>query len=111
MSSIPTGNPPDTLDTLAGRARGGDATASTEFRRRMGTSLGPIVRLAMRRGYGPVPVVRWVKRTTATLGNGRRAPHEQQTPEIMQLLCAALLRTPTVGADSQCGAADTVVGV
>jgi hypothetical protein len=89
-----------TLDDLADRARRGDAAAGAEFRQRMKASLGPIVRLAARRGQGLKPVVRFVRRTFATMADGRPMPHEQYTAEITQLLCAELLRSPATGAAS-----------
>ena len=88
------------LDDLAALARRGDAVASAEFRQRILTSLGPIVRLAVRRGEGLQPVVRWVRRMFATMADGRAMPDEQYTAEITQLLCAELLRSPATGAAS-----------
>jgi hypothetical protein len=76
----------------------GDAAARTEVRERMEASLAPIVRVAIRRGEGLPPVVRWVRRAFATLADGRAMPDEQYTAEITQLLCAELLRRSTTGA-------------
>lgn len=85
------------LRQLAEQARAGDAAAAEEFRRRAAESLGPIVRLALRRGGGPAPVVNWVRRAHAQVGVGAAAPADQYAPAIAQLLGAALLRGPVVG--------------
>ena len=42
------------LDDLAAQARDGNAAAASELRRRLGESLGPIVRYALRGGPSPV---------------------------------------------------------
>jgi hypothetical protein len=99
-TTIPEAPRRATLDDLAARARRGDAAAGAEFRRRMKASLGPIVRLATRRGEGLPPVVRFIRKTFATMADGRPMPDDQYTAEITQLLCAELLRSPATGAAS-----------
>jgi hypothetical protein len=99
-----------TLHDLAARSRRGDAEAAAEFRRRMNSSLGPIVRLAMRRGEGPPRVVSWVRRAAATMADGRRVPPQQFASDIAELLCSELLRSPPGDAHAQRGGADTTVG-
>jgi hypothetical protein len=104
MRSTPDGRSEQSLDELARRARAGDMAASVEFQERMQSSLGPIVRLAMRRGQGPEHVVRWVRQAAA------RTP-APDSRELTQQLCAELLRTQPSGPGSRRGNADTIVGV
>lgn len=78
------------LSSLAERSRGGDRAARAELQDRLAGSLAPAVRLALRRGVGRPSLVRWVRRTYASLAPDLNSPPERYAPQIVRLLCCAL---------------------
>lgn len=68
---------------LAGQ---GDGLSDVASLGSIGDGLAPIVRLALRRGEGLPPVVRWVRRTFAAMAGGRAVPPEQYADAITEVL-------------------------
>src|SRR5262245_25782419 len=73
-------------------------------------TLAPLVRLALRRGAGAPPLVRWVRQTLTSVAGPTPAAPESYAPQITRLLCAALLEQERPG-PSRPRAQDTLVGV
>jgi hypothetical protein len=83
---------PDSLQTLAARARQGDAAARQEFSRELEAGLVPLVRCALRRGTGLPALVSWVRKNADRLPAAEPLDTAQAAPRIARLLCAGLVQ-------------------
>ena len=76
------------LIVVAGR-RGG--TSSNTRPEDLEGTIGPMVRLALRRGAGVPALVQWVRQALDRVAGPNPPTPEAYAPQITRLLCAALL--------------------
>jgi hypothetical protein len=86
----------DGLRSLADHLGKGLAADPRRFREDLEASLVPLIRCAIRTGFGAPPLVQWVRRNLPADSTGRPAGPapgpDKAAPLLARQLCAALLR-------------------